>query len=63
MMFPPQQNRRPPRPPQHDCEIEVKKTKSGIKTRFKGKCSKENLEYATEQARDMREGESKKFDD
>ncbi|MEM3075065.1 MAG: hypothetical protein QW727_03950 [Candidatus Pacearchaeota archaeon] len=35
-----------PNKPQENCEIKVKKTKSGTSIVFKGNCSKEQIEMA-----------------
>lgn len=41
-----QQNNNP-----EECQIDVKKTKSGTRVRFKGRCSKEQIEYAKQEAK------------
>jgi len=49
-MFPNRIQQRPkPKTELGDCEIEIKKTSSGKKIKFKGKCSKEQLQaFASE---------------
>jgi len=39
--------RRPiPKPKKENCEIDIRNTPSGKKIRFRGKCSKEEIEVA-----------------
>lgn len=43
-MIPNRFQQRVEKPKNEDCEIEIKKTASGRKIRFKGKCSKEQVQ-------------------
>ncbi len=58
-------NSTPRRNPSSDaCEIEVKKTRSGTRTRFRGKCTKEMIDYAKAEAEKSPEPTTKRvFED
>ncbi len=45
-----QQRRAQPKQESEDCEIEVKQTKTGKKIRFKGKCTKQQMEVLASQS-------------
>lgn len=52
MIMPNMQPRRQNRS-NEDCQIDIKKTRSGTKIRFRGRCTKEHLDLAKEEAKSM----------